>query len=153
MLPQRIAQNLVRLLDEAERVLATHRAQVLALAHALETHKTLTGEDVIAVLEGREGPLVDGRPYTDPAFLAELETYHAAAVQAHEQHSPVSAPLPAAPTTPAASSSQVVPGQIVPDPHGFAQAPDWVVAGVQDGNGTPAPSAVSGPAPEPEPPA
>ena len=32
-------------------------------------------EDVIAVLEGRPGPLVDGTPYTQPGLIAELETY------------------------------------------------------------------------------
>ena len=31
-------------------------SQVLAVAHALETHKTLTGEDIEAVIEGRRGP-------------------------------------------------------------------------------------------------
>ena len=30
------------------------------MAHALETHKTVTGQDVEAVIEGREGPLIDG---------------------------------------------------------------------------------------------
>jgi cell division protease FtsH len=91
---QRIEQNLARLFAEAERILREHRAQVLALAHALETHKTLNGEDVIAVLERTAGPIVDGRPYDDPAFAAELEAYHAAAVDAHRKHASVSTPLP-----------------------------------------------------------
>jgi hypothetical protein len=93
-LGQRIEANLVRLHEEAERILTDKRTRVLALAHALETHKTLTGEDVVAVLEGRQGPLVDGRPYRDPWFLAELERYHRAAVEAHKAHSTVSTPLP-----------------------------------------------------------
>ena len=38
---------------EAEAILRENRAGVLAVAHALETHKTLTGEDVEAVLDGR----------------------------------------------------------------------------------------------------
>ena len=41
------------------------------IAHALETHKTLTGEDIEAVVEGREGLTVDGRVYRDPAFVAQ----------------------------------------------------------------------------------
>ncbi len=94
-LGQRIEQNLDRLLHQAEDLLRENRRQVLALAHALETHKTLSGEDVVAVLEGRIGPLVDGRPYADPAFLAELETYHEAAVEAHRGHAKVARPLPA----------------------------------------------------------
>jgi hypothetical protein len=94
MLGQRVEQNLVRLLDEAERILRENRGQVLALAHALEENKTLTGEDVIAVLEGKPGPLVDGRPYADPAFIAELEAYHEVAVDAHRRHAAVGLPPP-----------------------------------------------------------
>ena len=47
---------------------------MLAIAHALETHKTLTGEDIEAVVEGREGPLVDGRIYAEPGFGAASRT-------------------------------------------------------------------------------
>ena len=94
-LGQRIEQNLDRLLHRAEDLLRENRLKVLALAHALEIHKTLSGEDVVAVLESRRGPLVDGRPYAEPAFLAELETYHEAAVEAHRGHAPLSTPIPA----------------------------------------------------------
>jgi hypothetical protein len=64
------------------------------LAHALETHKTIAGEDVIAVLDGTEGPLIDGRAYHEPGFVAELETYHAAVSEAHKRHEKVAMPLP-----------------------------------------------------------
>jgi ATP-dependent Zn protease len=94
-LGQRIESALARLLVRAEEILEEHRVQVLALAHALETHKTLSGDDVVAVLEGRQGPIVDGRVYRDPAFAAELEAYHAAALDAHRGHAPIAAPLPA----------------------------------------------------------
>jgi ATP-dependent Zn protease len=107
-LGQRIEQNLDRLLQDAERILREHRNQVLALAHALEQHKTLTGDDVVAVLEGKQGPLVDGRPYADEAFVAELESYHLAAVEAHRRHAPVATPLPV-------PHGRVVPGELVPD--------------------------------------
>ena len=93
-LGQRIEQNLVELLAKSEASLVEHRPKVLALAHALEQHKTLTGEDVIAVLEGRPGPLVDGTPYTEPDLLAELESYHEAAVEAHRRHAAMGTPLP-----------------------------------------------------------
>jgi cell division protease FtsH len=92
---QRIEQNLTRLLAKAEEILIENRHRVLALAHALESHKTLTGEDVIAVLEGKQGPLVDGRPYSEPGVAAELETYHERAVSAHVAHASVGVPLPA----------------------------------------------------------
>lgn len=96
VLGQRIESNLARLLKKAEEILVEHRAQVLALAHALESHKTLTGEDVIAVLEGAQGPLIDGRPYQNPVLIAQLEEYHEAAVHAHQEHKALSTPLPAA---------------------------------------------------------
>ncbi len=93
-LGQRIEQNLSQLLEKAESILGENRHQVLALAHALETHKTLTGEDVIAVLEGIQGPLVDGRPYAEPGIAQELEEYHERAVSAHRDHAKVGVPLP-----------------------------------------------------------
>ena len=60
-LADRIEDQLTRLLDRTEQILVENRSQVLALAHALETYKTLSGEDVVAVLEHTRGPLVDGR--------------------------------------------------------------------------------------------
>ena len=97
VLGQRIEADLARLMSQAEEMLEENRAEVLALAHALERHKTLSGDDVVAVLECRAGPIVDGRSYDDPAFIAELEAYHAAAVEAHRRHTAVATP-PAAPS-------------------------------------------------------
>ena len=77
-----------------EEIIRSNRGHVLALAHALETHKTLSGEDVVAVIEYGKGPLVDGRPYGAPEFLNELEDYHRAATEAHREHSQVPLTLP-----------------------------------------------------------
>jgi ATP-dependent Zn protease len=93
-LGERIDANLGQLLGRADALLREHRTQVLVLAHALETHKTIAGEDVIAVLDGIEGPLIDGRLYHEPGFVAELETYHAAVSEAHKRHEKVTMPLP-----------------------------------------------------------
>jgi len=112
VLGQRIEQNLARLLEKAHELLTEHRSRVLALAHALESHKTLTGDDVVAILEGRRGPLVDGTPYEDPSFVAELETYHAAAVEAHQHHAPLNAPLPRT----RQSGNGLVVGEVVTEP-------------------------------------
>jgi cell division protease FtsH len=84
------------LLDRAAAILRENRSSVLTLAHALETHKTLTGDDVEAVLEGREGTAVDGSVYRQPGFLRELEAYHEAAVAAHQGHGRVMVALPEA---------------------------------------------------------
>jgi ATP-dependent Zn protease len=94
-LADRIEDQLGELLDRAEQVLRENRAAVLAIAHALETHKTLTGEDIEAVVEGREGLTVDGRVYRDATFAGQLEDYHAAAAGAHRGHTSVKLALPA----------------------------------------------------------
>jgi ATP-dependent Zn protease len=98
-LGQRIEANLVRLLEDAEHLLEENRSHVLALAHALENHKTLSGEDVIAVLECKRGELIDGRPYADPGFIAELEQYHERAMEAHQRHAALRSPMPLPPGT------------------------------------------------------
>lgn len=85
-LGNRIEEHLSVLLKQAEKILKENRSHVLALAHALETYKTLSGEDVSAVIEGVQGSIVDGRPYRDKAFLAKIETYHKAALVAHREH-------------------------------------------------------------------
>lgn len=94
-LSDRIEENLSSLLMQAEEILRENRSQVLALAHALETHKTMSGEDVAAVIEGVQGSIVDGRPYLDPNFLEEIEKYHSASVVAHREHRIPDVHLPA----------------------------------------------------------
>jgi ATP-dependent Zn protease len=90
----RIEGNLERLLDRAREILEENAIVVLAVAHALETHKTLSGDDVVAVIEGRQGPVVDGRPYHTEHFASVALAYHEAALRAHHEHSAVPVPLP-----------------------------------------------------------
>ncbi len=94
-LADRIEDQLSDLLAKAESILADNRAGVLAIAHALETHKTLSGEDIEAVMEQRPGTSVDGTVYADATFVAQLEDYHSAAAGAHQGHSTVKLALPA----------------------------------------------------------
>src|SRR5262249_34147455 len=94
-LADRIEDNLTRLLQRVDEILHNNRDQVLCMAHALETHKTLSGDDVVAVFEHGQGPLVDGRPYADPEFIDLLEEYHQAAANAHRAHGKVLVSLPA----------------------------------------------------------
>src|SRR5205809_2841915 len=49
-LADRIEDTLGNLLQRVEDLLTENRRQILCLAHALETHQTLTGDDVLAVL-------------------------------------------------------------------------------------------------------
>jgi hypothetical protein len=95
-LADRIEDNLSELLVKAEEILRENERHVLALAHALETHKTLSGEDVTAVMEGSHGPLVDGSPYVTDSFIERLREYHLAAKQAHRDHNQPQLPLPVA---------------------------------------------------------
>ncbi len=85
-LGDRIENNLTSLLSKAEEILSENKFKVLALAHALETYKTISGDDVIAVMNGTSGPLVDGRPYLDQKNLDAIWKYHLAAVTAHQKH-------------------------------------------------------------------
>jgi cell division protease FtsH len=80
-LGQRVERLLAELAVRTRELLQEHRRHVLAVAHALETHKTISGEDVIAVIEATEGPMVDGREYDD--FADSLEAYHLQAMAAH----------------------------------------------------------------------
>jgi cell division protease FtsH len=94
-LGERIEEHLTELLARTEALLVENRPEILRLAHALETHKTIAGDDVVAVIEGSEGPLIDGRDYLEEGFVAAMEGFHTAVVEAHRDHEAVSRPLPA----------------------------------------------------------
>jgi ATP-dependent Zn protease len=110
LLADRIEDNLSTLLTQAEVILRDNERHVLALAHALETYKTLSGEDVDAVFEGQRGPLVDGTPYADDEFIARLREYHVAAQRAHREHSVPQLPLPVVAAPVLASSVAITDG-------------------------------------------
>jgi hypothetical protein len=93
-LGERIEDKLEELLQRAEDLLKANRIAVLAVAHALETHKTVTGDDIEAIIEGRPGPLIDGRVYADPEFARVVEEYHAQAISAHQGHGNFEIALP-----------------------------------------------------------
>jgi cell division protease FtsH len=93
-LAARIESKLDELFTRTEALIAENRLEVLAVTHALETHKTLTGEDIEAVITGQQGPLVDGRPYHSREFLEQAEAYHEVVVAAHGVHGKVDVPLP-----------------------------------------------------------
>ncbi|WP_214412853.1 AAA family ATPase [Sphaerisporangium fuscum] len=112
MLAERIEFNLARLLEKTEELLRENRREVLCVAHALERHKTLNGDDVIAVIEGTRGPLVDGSVYGSEEFYEELEAYHLIAAEAHRTHSQVTSPLPA--PAPSLLPAPVVAGRLLP---------------------------------------
>jgi hypothetical protein len=93
-LGERIEQNLEGLLRRTESLLADNSLEVLAVTHALETNKTLTGDDIKAVVDGTRGPLVDGTEYHTPEFAEQAKQYHHRVVVAHKDHAAVDVPLP-----------------------------------------------------------
>ncbi len=118
-LADRIEDNLNTLLSRVEEILKEDRNHVLALAHALETHKTLSGEDIVAVMEHTRGPLVDGTPYGDEDFLNSLNDYHTAAARAHREHSQEGLNLPKSVPAPAAVSPWSAGVILADDPPGL----------------------------------
>ncbi len=94
-LGDRIEKKLAELYRRVERLLVENRFEVLAVAHALEAQKTLTGDDVRAIIEGEDGPLVDGSIYRHQGFREAAEEYHRRAVEAHQTHNRVGIALPA----------------------------------------------------------
>ena len=91
-LAERIEKHLQEQYALVERLLARNRLAILSVAHALETYRTLSGEDVAAVIDCTRGPLVNGRMYAEAG--EELEAYHAACVEAHRNKSGSTIPLP-----------------------------------------------------------
>ena len=85
-LADRIEDNLSSMLAKSEEILKANRKDVLSVAHALETFKTLSGNDVHAVIEKRQGDVVNGEIYALPENIAALEEYHASALIAHKEH-------------------------------------------------------------------
>jgi hypothetical protein len=94
---ERVEVGLRELYDRVWALLDDHRLDVLGVTHALEQHLTITGDDVRAIIEGREGSLVDGRAYHDPVFRQQLLDYHDVAAAAHRDHADVDALLPRTP--------------------------------------------------------
>ncbi|MFF5207476.1 hypothetical protein [Streptosporangium sp. NPDC000396] len=162
VLGERIEYNLVRLLEATETLLGEHRREVLCLAHALETHKTLNGDDVVAVLEHRPGPLVDGSAYASDEFYAEIEEYHLEAARAHREHSRVERELPAPVVPPRLEPAAALVQGVVVTGNGHGSAlpaavgpvaaaePDFVPWG-DDGQALRPPSSPEAPSPGPSP--
>lgn len=141
----RIENKLTELLARAEELLAQNRLQVLAVAHALESHKTVTGDDVRAIIEGVRGPLIDGRPYHTDAFLDAAEAYHREMGDAHRRHAKVQAPLPGLPRLESSSTGNgeapdPKPGVITvhePQTNGRADDPAPAAGSVAEGPAAP----------------
>ena len=92
-----VEARLQELYARTEELLRQHRFDVLAVAHALETYSTISGDDVAAVIEQRQGTVVDGTVYGREDFRQQLEEYHRAAVEVHKIRHERPPALPALP--------------------------------------------------------
>jgi hypothetical protein len=94
---KRAEARLDALAESTGTLLQENRANVLAVAHALEMHKTISGQDVDAIINGSEGPVVDGRPYHTLEFTQTLESYHQQMMVTHRGRDgamPLPVPVP-----------------------------------------------------------
>jgi cell division protease FtsH len=93
-LGERVEARLTRIYESTQQLLEDNRAEILAVAHALEVHKTLTGPDVEAVINRVNGPLVDGSVYAGSDLQQALGAYHDEVLAAHREHRNVRVTLP-----------------------------------------------------------
>ena len=106
-----VEAKLGALYEDTCELLEDNRAEVLAVAHALETAKTITGDDVAAIIEGEPGPSIDGSPYHEPFFRQMLINYHEAVLRAHREHAGVESRIPVpVPPPPVEVTSVAEPG-------------------------------------------
>ena len=80
---ERVEKRLEELYTNTYKLLNKNRLMVLSLAHALETHKTLNGADVEAILRMEKGDLVDGTIYSNKKNQTLIETYHKQVLLSH----------------------------------------------------------------------
>ena len=123
-LGDQVEERLAELYEQVTELLATNRLQVLAVAHALETHLTITGDDVMAIIDGTEGPFIDGRGYYRPEAVEKLETYHTAVLDFRRRGLDDIPPLPEIEGVTGRIVSSVVARVAVPEPDGEPETVD-----------------------------
>jgi ATP-dependent Zn protease len=109
-----IEARLQDLLAETQEMLEDNRRFVLAIAHALETHKTITGDDIDAIFRGTTGPTLDGWVYHTDEFLLSYEAYHLSTIEAHKTQAKPSRELPVISSRPVGTSGWAPPQPPVP---------------------------------------
>jgi ATP-dependent Zn protease len=91
---EKVEAKLAELYERTEALLREHRWFVLGIAHALEQHLTITGEDIDAIFKGRNGPVVNGWQYHTDDFKLSYEAYHLSALEAHKGQTKPNRALP-----------------------------------------------------------
>ena len=91
---RRVEARLQELYVRAQALIEENETFVMAIAHALERHHTITGEDIEAIAKGTKGPIVDGTWYQSPEFEFAYRRFHELAVKAHVEQGKLDVPLP-----------------------------------------------------------
>ncbi len=86
--------RLQELMERAQRVVAGNEWFLMAVAHALEAHRTVSGEDIDAIYKGVRGPTLDGGVYHRAEFVRAYSAYHQACLDAHRHQTKVGMALP-----------------------------------------------------------
>jgi ATP-dependent Zn protease len=89
-----VEAKLQELLARVRALLDENRWFVFAVAHALEAHLTITGEDIEAIYQGTVGPTLDGATYHTAEFLVSYEAYHLTSLDAHRSQERPDTKLP-----------------------------------------------------------
>ena len=89
-----VEAKLRELYERTHALMSDNRWFLCAIAHALQTHRTITGEDIDAIYNGTHGPTLDGSVYRTDAFNERFGAYLLAAQEAHRTHGSLQAVLP-----------------------------------------------------------
>ncbi len=90
----KVEEKMQELFARACRLIVENERWVMAVGHALEGYKTISGEDIDAIFDGTKGPLVDGAWYHSDDFLTRYRAYHEAARFAHQNQTRLEVLLP-----------------------------------------------------------
>lgn len=91
---RRVETRLQEVYKRTYDLMYENRWFLAAIAHALQAHKTITGEDIDAIYRGAQGPTLDGMMYRTEAFVQQYGAYLAAAQEAHKSQGRIAVPLP-----------------------------------------------------------
>ncbi|MFN0027882.1 MAG: AAA family ATPase [Acidimicrobiales bacterium] len=90
----RVEAKLQELYQRTFDLIDANRWFLAAIAHALQQHHTITGEDIDAIYKGHVGPTLDGSVYRSEGFLEQYGTYLASAREAHEEQGQIGMLMP-----------------------------------------------------------
>jgi ATP-dependent Zn protease len=89
-----VEAKLQELYLRTQKLLDDNRWFLTSIAHALQAHRTITGEDIDAIYNGTQGPTLDGAYYHTEGFRREIIEFLTSAREAHLTQGRLTHPLP-----------------------------------------------------------